>query len=135
MAENCALNPDGSLKDASEMAWDYSPSHNYPPLPETCTDGGSSAALSVAPPKHSIPSLKRKRGEPESHQKAKGNGHGAARIKSLNLGMSGMCKVECWQSTAHQDSSNCRNNTCWITWGLWDFPEWGHGIRGKEGQV
>jgi len=46
MTENCALNQDGSLKDASEIAWECSPSHEHLQLPgETRTGGGASAAV------------------------------------------------------------------------------------------
>ena len=43
MTDNCALDPDGSLKDASEIAWVHSPSHEHLQLPETHAGGGSSA--------------------------------------------------------------------------------------------
>ena len=104
MAENCTLNPDGSLKDASEIPWEYSPSHKCSQLPETRTNGGTSAVLRPgildlkAPTSATLSGgtaagLKRKRGEPESHSKLKENGCGSTRIKSLNLGMSGTYEV------------------------------------------
>lgn len=102
MAENCALNSDGSLKDASEIAWEYSPSRKYQAqLPEMHAGEGTPAVFSrsrptdpktpmpMTPLEGVIPSLKRKRGEPESRLKLKEAGRGATRIKSLNLGMSG----------------------------------------------
>ena len=101
MTDNCALNPDGSLKDASEIAWVHSPSHEHLQLPETHAGGGSSATAPgltapapTAPSKGTGPSLKRKRGEPESRSKSKPKGQGIERIKSLNTETSGKCKIE-----------------------------------------
>ena len=105
MAENCTLNPDGSLKDTSEIPWEYSPSHRFSQLPETHTNRGTSAVLRPgildlkAPMSATLSGgtaagLKHKWGEPELHSKLKENGHGSTQIKSLNLGMSGTYKVE-----------------------------------------
>lgn len=121
MTENCALNPDGSLKDASEIPWLHSPSQEYSQLPKTSTDGDTStgglrpgfsnprAPTLVALPK--VPDLKRKRGEPvESHTNLKGKGLGVARINSLNAGMSGMHEVGRREFSAHLNILNIRNS-------------------------
>ena len=83
MTDDCALNPDGSLKDASDIAWVHSPSHEHLQLPETHAGGGSSATAPgltaptpMAPLKGTGSSLKRKQGEPKSCSKSKQLGQG-----------------------------------------------------------
>ena len=49
-----ALRPDGSLKDASEMEWEYSPSSKTIPLPDPADAAGSSTShgnVNPGPPK------------------------------------------------------------------------------------